>query len=537
MDVFRSKALLEKIALYAVIVLLVIIFAYPLINHELIYGYDSPFYVAIANRIDLNNIQLFGTHIPILFPLSIAVLKGLANISIISSIKIMAFLTSIAMPLTIYLFSRKKNGKLIALITLFIVVSTPAYFRMTQDLFNNLLSFTFLIVSLYFATKTYIKSVLISGIFLALSFWSHSLTPIIAVQIYVLFALLVLIYERSIKRFLYVCLIVAIGIILSAPQSLMFLFGQPTGSDDPQFYIFPLIVDSVKKLFSLSYYHPDTLFPRINDFFSGLIRYYTFPVMLATIAGLIVFIRKPKKNTTDHILFAAFAIPFIMYTVAALGIIGFGERYLLYLYFPSSVLSANFLVSLRDNKSVIFNKKAVSAIIPALFLFYLAISNFPTLAKEVLTRGPNITSEEYVTFKEVSERVNMEDLVLLNNLKLYWFWVANPNLKTSIYEYYVTQWISEQKKDFGYYHPQAEYSLNALIMAKNNDLSQLEVNQRLCNLINKYNSKDLYIFVNLNEPGVNHQRLQNQQVYKLKFKEGEYSLYQFNNQLCSNTSR
>jgi hypothetical protein len=256
-----------------------------------------------------------------------------------------------------------------------------------------------------------------------------------------------------------------------------------------------------------------------------------------------LLINKPKKLLLIHLsLISYFLIPLGIAVLSALGFLGFIERYVFFLAYPSAILASFFIVKLFPNliMKISINKipgnynfELRKAATIALLLIIL-IPTIPTQIYSIINRTPNITNNEYQIFLKVGNIANTDDVVLLNNFRQYWFSAANPDLLITIYEYYVTQYIAEGRINFDYYDSNAEYSKNSRLMAKNSKMSDNDRIKYLCKLRDEKNASRILILINSTEPGLDLQFIKDYPiVFNKIFTHDDYSLFIFENDLCS----
>ncbi|MDI6785166.1 MAG: hypothetical protein QMD92_00495 [bacterium] len=446
-------------------------------------------------------------------------------------------------PIIVFLFAKKNFDIKTAIFSIFWVFISPTYYRLNTDLFNNLISEIFVILS-FTVISLNLKNIfkfIISGIFLGLAFWSHTLTPIVGISIFIFDGLIKLITTKKAQALIHYTFVIMVGVVSSLPQSIPFLFKSPTGPNDPEFYITPLLVDSFSKFLkyiSNSFKNPQTIFNTLNIFTNILFEWVTPIIILFTIGGIILLI-KNKVITKKSLIISALIIPLGLTLMSSAGLIGFNDRFIQYVFFPTAILSSYFLVNIPKiilRKVPYLNKSPfITKLLTAVIFTIIAITMYPKQITQVLSREPSINISTYNIFKETQKYISQNDLILINNINFYWFKQANPNYNISIYEYYVTQYISEGNKDFGYYNSTAEYSTNAYLIAKNSSLSYNETITGLCSLKESKKTDKLFIFFDREEPGFDANRIINHtddfiQIFNLD----KYYLFLLNNLSCLN---
>ena len=324
------------VILIVYILLLILIFIYPLFNNHLVYGYDSPYYLISSAKIQ-HELNLLGTQVPILLPALIASLSTSASLSILSSLKITVLLLSCVVPVTVFLFAKKNFDTVTGIFSIFWVLISPTFYRLTSDLFNNLISEMFMILS-FFVSLLKLKNAVkytISGLLLALAFWSHTLTPLVGVAIYLLDGLVKLFATKKVRALIHNIYIILVGVFFSAPQSLPFLFRTPTGPNDPEFYITPLLSDSGNKFMNYILNvisRPQTILDTLNVFGNALLEWISPIIILFTLGGIFLLFER-RKFSDKSLLLSAFVVPLALTLLSSTGSIGFTDRFIQYIFF------------------------------------------------------------------------------------------------------------------------------------------------------------------------------------------------------------
>lgn len=534
----------QRVIIIIFILLLFILYAYPLTKSHLIYGSDSPYYLIYAKE-TIRHPSLRGTQVPILLPILIAALSLGTSINVLTSLKIIVLLLSCIIPLTVFLFAKKFFGTKTAIFSLFWVLASPTFYRLTNDLYNNLISEIFIIISfvvILFNIRGIYKFTL-AGLLLGLAFWSHTLTPLVAVAIYLFDGLVKLIITKRVQVLIRYVYIILIGVMSSFPQSLPFLFKSPTSQNDPEFYITPLLVDSFNKFseyLSSIGKNPQILLSTMYTFSNILYEWIGPIIILFTLGGIILLI-KNRSIINKSLIISALVIPLTLTLISSTGAIGFSDRFIHFIFFPTAVLSSYFLIhipqiisnynsSLKKSPNIpLFTQQIITG---AIFTI-VAINTYPKQIAQVLYRKPTISTTEYNIYKETQKYISTNDLVLINDIHFYWFKEVNMNYNISIYEYYVTQDISKGNNDFGYYNPTAEYSKNAYLVAQDSPLTYNESIKGLCTLKDVKKAKKLFIFFNSSEPGIDVNKMVNHPKDFLPiFVSNKYYLFLLNNSSC-----
>lgn len=495
---------INNLLILAIIFLLLLVHQYPLFHNKLIYGFDSPFYYFVADILSFKNLGTYKLSMPIGFPFLVFLLKEALNISTMLSLKILVLATSILLAMTIFLFSKKAFGKTAAVFSLLLVLATTAYFRLTEDLFNNSISFLFLILSFTYAQNLKSKkNILFSSIFLGLSIWSHSITPIIGFLIYFLYAVL------STKQRKEILLVVALGALLGLPSLIHLLF--------PAIQVVAVNTTSQVSLKSL---------PQALTIFSKLSRrWISLSVLTLSLLGFIAMLIEKNKKSAKLIIISSYLVILGLLFIASLGIIDFPERYVLYLIFPAPIL-ASYLVFKLSKRDLL------KRFIAYLFVLLLFANHFGKEMHVIMARKPIITQAEYNLFQKVRTIIKEDSLILMSNIKYYWFAAINPQIKISTYGHFYIQKIFKNEKSFGHYPTDSESYKNSLALAKNSPLRPKESFNQLCLLRKKYQAKQLYIFFNINEENLDLSRITAPDKFERIYSEDDYRLFKLTNITC-----